>query len=393
MKKAIKALWHGIKAVLTAVVDWVTTLFGMKENSKYAKVLRRVVGTAFAVVVVVWAGMSLYRFGSSLFRNLDIDSREEYSYYYEYVSDDISYYGSYGGPNGYLENSKGKKVLKHILCINKPLEGDSLVYFSDGDKRGYFHMRDGRLVVRPIYEHAWVFSEGLAAVEVNGRVKFINTEGKVVIDRGFVYDSQDDGYVFHKGHCAVNDSTGKHMGLIDRNGNWVLPPEYENIYPTDTFWIVRAGESEAILTFGMDTVFPLTKGRLYISGTDIFVTFGDHTQNRYTLQGELVTTNMIRNVEQLMFGTDEVIYPASYSNHNDDNDLSEYYEEVPYTRQAVATCRRYEAESGWYGLMAPDGKQITPPSYSNIEAIGKDLYLCETNYGYSVVLNSKGLRQ
>lgn len=37
MKKVIKALWHGIKAVFTAVVDWVATLFGMKDNSKYGR--------------------------------------------------------------------------------------------------------------------------------------------------------------------------------------------------------------------------------------------------------------------------------------------------------------------------------------------------------------------
>lgn len=389
MKKAFKALWHGIKAVFTAVVDWVTTLFGMKENTKYAKVLRRVVSTAFAVVVVVWTGLWLFRFGSSLFLNLDIDFSDENAGFCEQVSDDISYYEGYYGHYGYLENAKGKKVLKHIQSIGKPLSGDSLVYFNDGDKRGYFHMRDGHVVVKPAYEHAWIFSDGLAAVEVNGKVKFINTEGKVVIDRGFAYDVYDDGYVFHKGHCAVNDSTGKYMGLIDRNGNWVLPPVYNCICPVDTFWMVRASDAQAIFTFGMDTVMPLTKGWLNIKDTAIFATYADHTQSIYSLQGKLLDANLIRDVEQLMYETDEVVYPALTSSEYDDS-----YDDDPYTRKAVATCRRYEAEGGWYGLMAPNGKRITPPSYRNIEAIGKDLYLCETDYyGHGVILNSHGLRQ
>lgn len=390
MKKERKSLWKGIKAVFTAVVDWVATLFGMKDNSKYGRVLRRVVGTAFAAVVIFWAATSLVHFSRSLYWNFDdiFDFDNTNVHFSEQLSDDISYYDGYYGYYGYLKNSQGKKVLKHILCINKPLDGDSLVYFSDGEKRGYFHMRDGHLVVKPIYEHAWIFSDGLAAVEVDGRVKFIDTAGNVVIDKGFAYNASDDGYVFHQGHCAVNDRDGKHMGLIDRNGEWVLPPVYENIYPTDTFWFVRTSDSQGILSFGMDTVFPLSKAQLEIGDTAIFVTFANHTQSIYNLQGELMTANMIRDVEQLMYETDEVVYPTITSSEYDDS----YGINDPYSRKAVASCRRYEAESGWYGLMAPDGKLITPPSYYSIEAVGKELFLCETRYGHGVMVNSKGLR-
>ena len=394
MKKERKSLWKGIKAVITAVIDWVATLFGMKDNSKYGRVLRRVVGTAFAAAVIFWAMTALERFGRCvyLYGIAIFDSDNENVYFSERLSDDISYYDGYYGHYGYLKNAQGKKVLKHILCINKPMEGDSLVYFSDGDKRGYFHMRDGHLVVKPIYEHAWIFSDGLAAVEVDGRVKFIDTAGNVVIDKGFAYDASDDGYVFHQGHCAVNDKDGKHMGLIDRNGDWVLPPVYRNIYPVDTFWLVRNDDEQAIITFSMDTLFPLSKAKLEIGDTAIFVTFADHTQSLYNLQGELMTANMIRDVEQLVYETPEVVYPAGYSGHDDDNDLAEYYGSEPYTRQAVATCLCYEAECGWYGLLSPEGKLLSSPSYRGIEAIGKDLYLCKTSYGYGVLLNSKGQR-
>jgi hypothetical protein len=56
----------------------------------------------------------------------------------------------------------------------------------------------------------------------------------------------------------------------------------------------------------------------------------------------------------------------------------------------VATCLCYEGEMDWYGLMSPDGKIITPPLFVNITAIAKDLYLCETDYGRGILLNSKG---
>ena len=45
-----------------------------------------------------------------------------------------------------------------------------------------------------------------------------------------------------------------------------------------------------------------------------------------------------------------------------------------------------------YGLMSPNGKVITPPRYSDITAIGYDLYLCKTDDVRGEVLNGKGVR-
>ena len=365
-----------------------------KDNSKYGRVLHWVVGTAFAIVVVYFAVVVLVRLVRSIYWNISstcgYSDRYSSIYLEEVFNDNLFYYADRWSDKGYLADSNGHRILKHISSINKPLEGDSLVYFSDGDKRGYFHMRDGRLVVKPIYGHAWIFSDGLAAVEVKGQIKFIDTDGRVAIDRGFKYDVSDDGYVFHRGHCAVNDSTGRRMGLIDRTGNWVLPPVYSNIYPQDTFWLLRTDDRMAVLTFGMDTVILLVAASIAVGDTAIDVTFPDHTQSQYNLQGKLLVANQILDVGQLMYDTQEVMYST---NRNVDEDAELFYGYDDYTvRKAVASCLRYEAEYGWYGLMSPDGRQITPPAYSIIEAIGKDLYLCKTDYGRGVILNSKGHR-
>ena len=135
----------------------------------------------------------------------------------------------------------------------------------------------------------------------------------------------------------------------------------------------------------MDTIMPLSTATFSINDTTIEATLSDHTQRTYTLQGQLIANSLIRDVTQLKYNTQELVYPT---NPSDD----EYYDVEPYTRMAVATCLRYEAECDWYGLMSPDGKMLTPPSYVSIEAVGKDLYLCKTNYGFGVLLNSKGIR-
>lgn len=390
MKKAIKALWHGIKAVFMAIFDGVATLFGMNENTKYSRLLRRIVGTAFALVVVSWSVLALVRLTRSVWRNVSEMTgciSDEDVVLHNHFPSGLCYYESRIGSKGYLLDSDGKKVLKNIFNIALPLGGDSLVYFSDGDKRGYFNMRDGRVVVKPIYEHAWISNEGLAAVEDQGRIKFIDNDGKVVIDGGFAYNCYDDGYVFHNGHCAVNDGTGKYKGLIDRNGNWVVPPVYTNIYPYDTLWVLTADDQQAILTFGLDTVFPLTDADFSIEDSMIKATFSDHTMRLYNMRGELIQDNMYYSVTQLTYDTRELLYP-SFS--NDDDDYYTSYE--PSNRKAVATCLLYQGEYGWYGLMSPDGKPLTKPEYVSIEAIDKDLYLCHNNYSYGVLLNSRGER-
>ena len=385
MKKAIKALWHGIKAVFTAVFEWVATLFGMNDNSKYVRVLRRVVATAFAAIMVLLAAWHLVNFCKCLewIPNDDVFLSQK-------LSDDLFFYDGCYGKAGYVVNADGKKVIKKVYWTAKPLKGDSLVCYCDGDRRGYFHMRDGRVVVKPTYNHAWVFSDGLAAVEQGGRVKFIDSDGQVVIDKGFAYDIDIDGYVFHDGHCAVHESTGKHMGLIDHNGDWALAPQYERICPVDTFWIVRCGDEQAVFTFRLDTVMPMTKASFDVCDTAILATFADHTQCTYSLQGKLITESQIRNVDQLMYETREVMYS---SNHERDECSDEYCNyNNPKQRIAVANCMRYEAEWGWYGLMGADGRLLTPPSYISIKAVDKDLYLCKTTENRGELLNSKGQR-
>ena len=42
--------------------------------------------------------------------------------------------------------------------------------------------------------------------------------------------------------------------------------------------------------------------------------------------------------------------------------------------------------------MSPDGKVLTNPCYSEISAIGYDLYLCKNGSMNGEVLNGKGIR-
>ena len=51
---------------------------------------------------------------------------------------------------------------------------DSLGVFCTDGKRGYYNSYTGKIVVPAQYRRAWIFSEGLAAVQKNGMIGFIN---------------------------------------------------------------------------------------------------------------------------------------------------------------------------------------------------------------------------
>ena len=53
MKRAFVLFWHGFTAILASIANWFTTILGLKDDSKYGKFIRRVVGSSFAVIMVM----------------------------------------------------------------------------------------------------------------------------------------------------------------------------------------------------------------------------------------------------------------------------------------------------------------------------------------------------
>lgn len=392
MKRSIKLFWHGLTGILAYIAEWFTVVLGMKDESKYGKFIRRVVGTSFATLMLIITICALYGLCDGVKEKFNLDWWDDgYIAHYDnvFVSRNITYHSDYYSSNGYLFDANEKKVLKGVSWIAKPLGEDSLVCYSDGKKRGYFNMFTGKTVIKPQYAHAWVFSDGLASVDDNGWIKFIDQTGKVIIDNHMPYMKGKDGYVFHNGSCAVHNDRGDRLGLIDKQGKWVLQPEYLSIVPADTFWIVSNGKERSVLTASLTTVIPFTKATFWFDGNGIEATMADHTIRKYSYDGEIIENFHISRVEQLLYDTDVFRYVTVKDYDENGNIVGEHEESE--TIQAVARCRCYESEHNWYGLISADGHVITPPSYSSITAIGADLYLCKLNdYEQGIILNGTG---
>lgn len=386
MKKAFVLFWHGLTGIFRGIVNWIGALLGMNDDSRYGKVLRRIVATSFAVTMVAIAAIAVYIAVQAL---AEVIPRKfmvsEDRYQTQNLSDSVCYYSRFGR-GGFVKNAKGKKTISDIDWIAMPSGNDSLVCYKAGEFRGYFNISTGEPIIKPKFSHAWVYSNGLACVDDSGWVKFIDSAGNVVIDTQVPNDRYYGRRVFHNNHCVVPKPDLNAVGLMDRQGRWVLEAKYDNIELADSLWIVSKGDERSVMTSNLDTILPFTKASYFVDRSMITAVMPDHTIRKYTLRGELINDFYIHGAEQLIYDTMELCEPVKEY----DEDGNVYGVAAPDAKKAIAHCLQYEAQYGWYGLMSSTGKIITPPVYKEIEALGPDLYLCKDASYDGVLINADG---
>ena len=82
------------------------------------------------------------------------------------------------------------------------------------NKKFGFIDKTGKVVIPPIYDLAWHFSEGLAGVEKNGKRGFVDKTGKVVIP--LIYDGAGS---FNDGEAEVRVDDERFY--IDKEGRFL----------------------------------------------------------------------------------------------------------------------------------------------------------------------------
>lgn len=104
--------------------------------------------------------------------------------------------------------------------VNKPPtpapSATDLFAFHDGNKFGYTNVA-GAMPIKPQFEMAYPFSEGLAPVQVDGKWGAINSEGKLVISNQWNWV-----YGFKNGVSGV--ALDKRGGYIRADGSILWPP-------------------------------------------------------------------------------------------------------------------------------------------------------------------------
>ncbi|MGM9802723.1 MAG: WG repeat-containing protein [Muribaculaceae bacterium] len=383
-KRAFILLWNAIATIIAGLFNCLATMTGMTDKSKYGIALRRVVLTCFAIIMVIFAVV----LSIEAYSELKACHRHHFDedYYITMLSDNVLYYKAYYSDNydkDYICDHNGKKSIKGLHWIAISPDGDSLVCYSNGDKRGYFNKFTGEPVIDAIYEHAWVFSDGLAATISNGTLKYIDKYGNIVIDTGLEYQHDDVIGSFHKGYCVLHQKDTDTWGLIDHSGNYVLQPEFESITWDNDYWIAtRPDKQTTLLNSQLESILSIPEGSILLYDDYISVTLPSHHILHYDYQGNQMGGYQITSINYLTYEKPELEYSIS----SDEEGTMQYYR-----LEETAQCLIYEAERDWYGLMTPDGKFVTPPSYRRITAISRDLYLCSIiSFEEGELLNSKG---
>ncbi|MCR4614914.1 MAG: WG repeat-containing protein [Clostridiales bacterium] len=118
----------------------------------------------------------------------------------------------------YKLNKSGKpEVVKDFSCDGaKAFVDGTYAAYKSGDKWGFVDSA-GKVLIDPKYQDARSFSQGMAAVSVNGLWKFINTSDNVVIDSTKVDESTDSGAT---GFTNVKDFSASGKCFVEDGGYW-----------------------------------------------------------------------------------------------------------------------------------------------------------------------------
>lgn len=370
---------------LWQAVLWVLGLFGYKDESPFGKTVKRIFASCATILLVLFTGCVLYAFATEVVYDQWIRPRTTGQMWEEkHISNHIVFQQIYYSDKGKIyDKNKRKVLLKDVDWVVTSHDKDSLAVFARNGKRGYINRFTGAIAVPESYTRAWVFSEGLAAVEKNGELMFIDHSGKVVIDKDFQVHFDDPKYAFKNGYCMIKNPVNGKMGLIDRTGRWVLNAEYDNLFNNDGFWQVEKGGRVGLYTADLDMLFPVENTAIYICDDWIEVRHADHIARWYDHEGNITVNFVIDEISNLLYETTEL-------RNNAESSDDECMDNKIY---AIADCQQYLVRSGdyntpdYYGLLNRNGRIVTPPIYTSIEAIGKDLYLCQPD---GVIINDRG---
>ena len=371
MKKKITTIGCGI----WKLCRWIASIFGYKDESRYGIYVRRVFAGALTFLVFYFACLIIFYtyedFKDDNIENEDTGDGTEGAIYQRYISRRI-YMFDKGDGNGYIYNTyTGEKLIEHIAWIQKPIDGDYLVCYSNGQKRGYFNAFTGKVVIPPIYKNAWIYSDGLAAVRKANDIYFIDHHGKLAFKKSFEISYISDGYCFHNGYSIIAMGTC-HYGVINKKGEWAIPPKYIDLARADKgYWIVKDKNGYGLINDSMKMVLPCSFNYLSVDDNSIMVQYKDHRMQRLnfnlTVKDEFVCNE---------------IDPLTYETNRIDKKKNQIL--------AVAPCKSYRVNGGNVGLMNAKGHPLTKPIYDEIEAVNPYLYLCKLAGGDGILINNHG---
>ena len=278
----------------------------------------------------------------------------------EYISDNVKAEYYTDGTCRLYERYSDKKLSKKLKFVDScPMTDDSITsYQSLEGKWGFIDMNSGKVVIPAAYEKVWDFNEGLAAVaDAEHEVGFIDKTGELQIPMMDV-DWKDGYYGFENGLCVLTHTSLGKQGAIDKNGNWVLPMEYDSVnYPYDNGLIkVRNGDHWGIYDMDGQEVFEIKYDEIsYDAGLEGIFILQDGIKQLVTVSGEVIEPFIVDRT-----------YPLRY--------IVEYHPESESEYATHPYLVDYEVDDYYHGVLdTRSGKVVIPANYDSVEMVSKDM--------------------
>ena len=364
--------------------EFIGRMLGYKSQALYAKTIWKIIVGCTAATLLMFTIILGYFFVTELVMEkwLKIGKYKIKPYKEEVISNNVVLQKFGNGATRLYNKATEKTTIENLSWIVVSDDKDTLAVFAKGNKRGYVNRCTGEIEIPAIYTKAWVFSEGLAAVETNNKLVFIDRNGNVVIDRNFEVYMHGHNYAFKNGYCLMRSNKNGLFGFIDKNGNWILEPQFTYVHPKGKYIHVKKGHLEGLYTIDMNEVFPTKYLDICISYDQILVRDSTLIAKLYDMDLNLLHDFVVDGIEDLYYDTNETAIFTTDSNNGE-----VYHGNIV----AIAQCRRYYIGMEYYqskwGLMDAKGRKITPPIYDDIQAIGPDRYFCKP---HGVIIDNKG---
>lgn len=357
--KRLTKIFHILLGVTTLIlatiiaigrIAWRTIRKWWKNRSKRSRI---VLASILILIPVGFVALTAYAYYDSEY------GRDFWNY--KELSEDVEAHYFRDGKYRIYNYYTGEYTTSKINWVSYASADDSLAVYALPYKRGYINVNNGKVVIdakKNDYRKAWVFSEGLAAVMKDNKIGFINMNNEVVIPFQFEYTHECDivecSYVFHNGYSLMTNKDGD-LGLIDKNGSWVVKATYDDIYEEgeNGHRIIVNDMKQGVLDSMFNIVYPTEYDNIKVL-SDGFILSKGGKMWQVDFEGNIIHPFMFEETYHLN-------YPLGY---NDNGDLQ--YVLADY---AVYEIRNY------YGIMNRiTGKPITPALYLEINMLSKDLF-------------------
>ena len=140
----------------------------------------------------------------------------------------------------YTERKEFMGYVDRTLTVVIPLKfkyashfSDGLAYVTEFDESSHYIDRSGAKVDLPPSGRWFLFVDGLATTEKNGKEGYMDKSGRIVIAPRF-----DEARRFSHGLAAVR--LKDKWGYIDRTGSMIIPPQFEEVEEFDENGIAAA---------------------------------------------------------------------------------------------------------------------------------------------------------